>query len=208
MSCFITGTDTDVGKTIASSWMMLHLNANYWKPIQSGLDGSIDRETVQEITGFDESRFLPSTYELQQPLSPHEAAKRDGVSIDMSSLTIPQSDRPLVVEGTGGLMVPLNEKHLIIDLIKKLELPIVLVCRSTLGTINHTLLSIEAIKQRGLPIAGLIINGPKTHHNRKALEEYSNIPVITEIDWLKPLTKKALLSIQPEMNVSTLKRVA
>ena len=108
MSYFVTGTDTDVGKTIASAWLMLHLNANYWKPIQSGLDNSIDKETIQKITGFDAIRFLPSTYELQQPLSPHEAAKRDGIKIDMDRLTAPQSDRPLVVEGAGGIDGPLE----------------------------------------------------------------------------------------------------
>lgn len=203
MSFFVTGTDTDVGKTVAASWLMLHLGADYWKPVQAGLDET-DRCTVQQITGFDDTRFHACSYELTQPLSPHESAKRDGVEIDMQKFQLPLTDKPLIVEGAGGLMVPLNKNNLVIDLIVELKLPIILVCRSGLGTINHTLLSLEAIRQRSLPLAGIIINGEKSPHNRQALEEYGHAPIIAEIDYCDVLSRETLLSISPEIDLKTL----
>lgn len=197
---FITGTDTDCGKTIAAVWLALQLDGVYWKPIQSGLEQR-DVDTFKALTGFDDTRILHSIHELTQPLSPHEAAKRDGVRIDLEGFALPETDRQLVIEGAGGLMVPLNDKHLVIDLIKHLNCPAILVCRSTLGTINHTLLSLEALRARSIPVAGLIINGPKSPHNRQALEEYGRVPVIAEIDYLDPVSKESLLSIQPEIEL-------
>lgn len=194
---FITGTDTDVGKTVAAAWAMLQLDGVYWKPTQSGMPHDID--TVRALTELPEERFFPSTYVLSEPLSPHEAARRDGVSIDMAAFTVPETDRPLVVEGAGGLMVPLNDHSFVIDLIKQLGFPAVLVCRSGLGTINHTLLSLEALRTRGIEIAGLIINGTKAPHNRQALEQYGGVPVIAEIDYLDPLNREALFNIKPEI---------
>jgi dethiobiotin synthase len=198
---FITGTDTDAGKTVASAWAMLHLDGCYWKPVQSGLDGAVDRESVMALTGLPADRFLPCTYELSQPLSPHESARRDGVQINLDAFTLPQADRPLIAEGAGGLMVPLNARHFVIDLIAHLGLPAILVCRSTLGTINHTLLSLQALRARDIPVAGLIINGPVTPHNRQALEEYGKVPVIAEIDFLSPPSRAALEDIKPEISL-------
>lgn len=205
---FITGTDTDVGKTVAAAWAMLHLNGAYWKPTQSGLEDGGDRQRVRELTGMGAERFFPCRYELTQPLSPHEAARRDGVQIEMPEFALPASPWPLVVEGAGGLLVPLNDRHLVIDLAAQLGLPLILVCRSGLGTINHTLLSLEAIRARNLPLAGLIINGPKTPHNRQALEEYGQAPIIAEIDWLQPLSREALLAVQPELDLTNLQAAA
>ena len=170
---FVTGTDTDVGKTVAAAWLTLQLGASYWKPVQSGIDGTTDEQSVRALTNMPDNRFFPSTYTLTQPLSPHESARRDGVKIDMNKFALPTCNRPLIVEGAGGLMVPLNETHFVIDLIAQLSIPAILVCRSGLGTINHTLLSLEALRKRNIPIAGLIINGPKTPHNRQAIEEYA-----------------------------------
>lgn len=196
---FVTGTDTDIGKTLASSWLLLHVNGFYWKPVQSGVPK--DRDTVQAITELPDDRFLPSAYELSQPLSPHEAAKRDGVEIDMAKFMLPQTDRPLIVEGAGGLMVPLNKDKLVIDLIKLLDLPVILVCRSGLGTINHTLLSLEAMNTRGIDVAGIIMCGPKSPHNREALEEYGKTPILVEIDQLDTVSKEMLLEIKPEFEL-------
>lgn len=198
---FITGTDTDVGKSVAAAWCMLHMDANYWKPSQSGLKPPTDTQWVQQVTEFSHHRFFEETYRLRQPLSPHEAAKRDGIKIDMSAFQIPESDRSLVIEGAGGLMVPLNRNNFVIDLIMQLELPTILVCRSGLGTINHTLLSLEAMRARKIDIAGVIINGPKTPHNREAIEEYGDVPVIAEIDQLETIDKKTLLAIKPEIKL-------
>ena len=139
---FITGTDTNVGKTIVAAWAMLHLDADYCKPTQSGLEPPTDTQQVQTITQFPVSRFHQEAYRLTQPLSPHEAARRDDISINMNEFRLPLTMRPLIIEGAGGLMVPLNDKNFVIDLIVQLNMPVILVCRSGLGTINHTLLSL------------------------------------------------------------------
>lgn len=204
MRVFVTGTDTDVGKTIASAWLMLHLDADYWKPVQSGLDDESDAAAVQRLTGADDDRFHPNAYALPEPLSPHESARRAGVEIEMTRFRLPETDRPLIVEGAGGLMVPLNDSAFVIDLIAELALPAILVCRSTLGTINHSLLSIEAMRRRGLPLAGVVLNGPPTPHNRAAIESYGKARVIAEIPPLAPLTTEALRRIAPECDLNQL----
>ncbi len=199
MAFFITGTDTGVGKTVAASWLMLHMQADYWKPVQAGLEET-DIDTVKQITALEDKYFHPCTYELTQPLSPHESAKRDGISIDMACFKLPKTDRPLVIEGAGGLMVPLNDDKFVIDLIKQFNLPAILVCRSGLGTINHTLLSLEAMRVRDIKVAGLIMNGKLSSHNREALEQYgSDVPIVAEIPHLENITAESLLKIKPEI---------
>lgn len=204
MTFFITGTDTEIGKTVASAWVMLHLKSKYWKPVQSGMDDETDAEAIASITECASDAIFPSTYELQEPLSPHEAARRDGVTIELSAFSLPETDGPLVVEGAGGLMVPLNDREYMIDLIAHLGLPSILVCRSGLGTINHTLLSLEALRNRNLPVAGVIIVGPPEPHNRQAIEYYGKIPVLGEIPQLVSVNKEALLEIEPEAAFSNL----
>ena len=199
--CFITGTDTDVGKTLAAAWLMLHLRADYWKPVQCGLEPATDRMTVQRLTALPARHVHAETYALDWPLSPHEAARRQGVEIRMSAFVPPKSDRPLIVEGAGGLLVPLNEESFMIDLAARLALPVILVCRSGLGTINHTLLSLEALKRRGLPLAGLIVNGEKAPHNRAALAQFGQVPILAEIDHLTRIDRASLLAIRPETDL-------
>jgi dethiobiotin synthase len=201
MRYFVTGTDTDVGKTIACAWLALHLEAHYWKPIQSGLEGETDEAVVRRLTGMADDRFVPSAYALPEPLSPHESARRAGVRIDFDRMPLPKTTGPLIVEGAGGLLVPLNEDALIIDLIGRLGLPVILVTRTTLGTINHTLLSLEAIRARGLPLAGIVLNGPDMPHNRQALEQYGKARVLGHIPPLDPLDRAALLAVKPEANL-------
>lgn len=205
---FITGTDTDVGKSVVSAWAMLHLDADYWKPTQSGLVPPTDLDTIKMMTGFSKDRFHPEIYQLTQPLSPHEAAKRDEIEIEMDKFILPKTDKTLIVEGAGGLMVPLNKDNLVIDLIKQLGLPAILVCRSGLGTINHTLLSLEVMRSRNIDVAGVIINGPKSPHNREAIEEYGKAPVIVEIDHLQKINAETLLKIQPEIDLMNLRAAA
>ncbi len=197
MNIFVTGTDTDVGKTIASAWIMLHLNADYWKPVQCGFEPITDSQYITQLTDFPLNRIHPTVYELKDPLSPHEAAKRSRVSIELSKFQLPETKTKLVVEGAGGVLVPLNKQEYIIDLIRHLSIPVILVCRSTLGTINHTLLSIEAIKSRNIALAGVILIGPLSSHNREAIETYGNIKVFGEIPILSSLNKETLLSIKP-----------
>jgi len=179
---------------------MLQMNANYWKPIQSGLEEK-DIDAVKTYTGLSDERFFASSYELTQPLSPHESAKRDNIEISINDFTLPPSDKPLIVEGAGGLQVPINKDHLVSDLIKHLNLPAIVVCRSGLGTINHTLLTLEALRARNIKIKGLIMSGEKSPHNREALEEYGHAPIIAEIDYLDEITPHTLINIKPEIKL-------
>ena len=203
---FVTGTDTDVGKTVVSAWLLTHLDALYWKPVQAGAEPETDAVTVRRLAEISEDRILPEAYVLPEAIAPHEAARRAGVAIDMAKLEAPASDRLLVVEGAGGLLVPLTSTDYVIDLAAQLHLPVILVARSTLGTINHTLLSIEALRRRGLLLAGVVVNGPDTPHNRAAIERYGEVNVIAEIPWLPELTRASLLEIEPELDLEKLAR--
>jgi dethiobiotin synthase len=203
---FVTGTDTDVGKTLVSAWLMTHLDAAYWKPVQAGVEPETDSMTVRRLAEVPAERILPEAYVLPEAMAPHEAARRAGLIIDMTKLSPPATDRLLLAEGAGGLLVPLNETAYVIDLAEQLELPILLVARSTLGTINHTLLSIEALRRRGLPLAGVVMNGPETPHNRAAIERYGGVNVIAEIPWLPSVTRATLRAIEPELDLEKLAR--
>lgn len=203
MRVFVTGTDTDVGKTIVSAWLMLHTQARYWKPVQAGLDET-DEATIRQLTNAGDERIVESVYSLPEPLSPHEAARRAGITIDMDKLTLPKGKDPLIVEGAGGLMVPLNDNSLVIDMIVQLGLPAVLVCRTTLGTINHSLLSLEALRARGIAVAGIVLSGPDVPHNRAAIESYGNVRILGHIPPLPQVTREALMSIAPEVDLLSL----
>ncbi len=204
---FVTGTDTDVGKTVVSAWLLAHLDAAYWKPVQAGTEPATDSATVRRLAELSGDRILPEAYVLPDAIAPHEAARRAGVVIDMAKLTAPPAtDRLLVVEGAGGMLVPLTDTAYMVDLAAELHLPLILVARSTLGTINHTLLSIEALRRRGLPLAGVVMNGPETPHNRAAIERYGEVNVIAEIPWLPELTRATLLAVEPELDLQKLAR--
>ncbi len=203
---FVTGTDTDVGKTLVSSWLLTQIDASYWKPVQAGVTPETDSWVVRRLAEIDPDRILPEAYVLPEAIAPHEAARRAGIAIDMARFVPPVSDRLLVVEGAGGLMVPLTDTAYVIDVAAELHLPVILVARSTLGTINHTLLSLEAIRRRGLPLAGVVINGPETPHNRAAIERYGQVEVIAEIPWLDVVNRSTLLAIEPELDLMKLAR--
>ena len=203
---FVTGTDTDVGKTVVAAWLVTRLDGCYWKPVQAGNHPETDSAIVQRLTGARPGRILPEAYVLPEPIAPHEAARRAGIAIDLERLVPPPCDRPPVVEGAGGVLVPLTDKAFVIDLARELELPVILVTRSTLGTINHTLLSLEAIRRRGLVLAGVVVNGPETPHNRAAIERYGQVEIIAEIPWLDQLTPSTLMAIQPELDLAKLAR--
>jgi dethiobiotin synthase len=203
---FVTGTDTDVGKTLVAAWLLTQLDASYWKPVQAGVMPETDSSVVRRLAEIEPDRILPEAYVLPEAIAPHEAARRAGIAIDMAKFVPPVSDRLLVVEGAGGLMVPLTDTAYVIDLAAELHLPLILVARSTLGTINHTLLSLEAIRRRGLPLAGVVINGPETPHNRAAIERYGQVEVIAEIPWLDVVNRSTLLTIEPELDLMKLAR--
>lgn len=182
---FITGTDTDVGKTFVSAILTAGLRATYWKPVQSGAKDGTDTQTVQRLSKLDDSHFLPETYLLQEPLSPHAAAELEGVRIDASNLKLPATDsyktEHLLIEGAGGLFVPINWEYQLIDLLEDWKIPVILLVRSGLGTLNHTQLSIEALQRRGIPIFGLVMNGPLNQTNRESLSKLTRVPILAEI---------------------------
>ena len=166
----VAGTDTNVGKTIVSSLLVAKLNAHYWKPIQCGeLDTGGDSATIKKLTGIEENRIIPEAYRLKMAASPNQAAEAEGITIEDKNLILPSHDGPLVVELAGGLMVPLRDNWLQIDQIKIWNLPVVLVARSGLGTLNHTLLSLEAMEKRNIQVTTLILNGEKHEGNYKTL---------------------------------------
>ncbi|MCD6586446.1 MAG: dethiobiotin synthase [Desulfobacteraceae bacterium] len=181
---FITGTDTDIGKTVVSAILMAGLNAAYWKPIQSGQDGMTDTDWMRSVTGFSDESFIPETYLLSQPLSPHASAEYDRRRIELSAFNLPDNEKypRLIVEGAGGVMVPLNKNQLMIDLMKYLDLPVLLVARSAIGTINHTLLSIDVLRRKGLEVLGVVMNGLKNQINKEAIESFGRVHVIAQVD--------------------------
>lgn len=190
---FVTGTDTGIGKTVVSAILTKALNGTYWKPIQAGLEEETDTEFVRRTTELGDSHFIPEEYRLNTPMSPHAAAEIDGVEIRMEDFNLPDcSTDHLVVEGAGGLMVPMNDEDMIIDLISYLDLPAVVVARSTLGTLNHTFLSLEALRKRNIPVIGVVLNGPQHESNRWTIEEYGNVDILAEIEDINPLNARTL----------------
>ncbi|MDX2216791.1 MAG: dethiobiotin synthase [Oculatellaceae cyanobacterium bins.114] len=184
---FVTGTDTNVGKTVVSAMLTVGLNGIYWKPVQSGLEPMTDTEYVRSVTQLNEAHFLRERFRLTQPLSPHRAAELDGVEIRLADFQFPNVSptAPLIIEGAGGLMVPLNKTDFMIDLIQHLSLPVCLVARSQLGTINHTLLSLRQLQRANISVLGVIINGELNPSNREAIAHYGQVPILGE---LAPLT--------------------
>ena len=183
----ITGTDTDIGKTVFSAALMLGLedaghSPHYWKPIQSGIEDRVDTRCVQKYTNLPDERFLPERYIFSEPLSPHRAAEIDGVEIDIDALQdvtqIPSCDGSMVIEGAGGLMVPLSRKNLQVNLYQKWNIPLVLCARTGLGTINHTLLSLEAIWSRNIPLKGIVFIGEENLDNIRTITEFSDTKIL------------------------------
>ena len=191
---FVTGTDTGVGKTVVSAILTAGLGAVYWKPVQSGLEGVTDTEWMRRVTGLPEAHFVPETYRLQHPLSPHAAAALEEVCIELERFQVPDMDPStyLIVEGAGGIMVPLNAQHTLLDLMKRLEFPVLLVARSGLGTINHTLLSIEQLRRHHIEVLGVVLNGDKNPGNRMAIEHYGKVSVLAEIENLTQIDRQSM----------------
>ncbi|MFC1884235.1 dethiobiotin synthase [Thermodesulfobacteriota bacterium] len=192
---FVTGTDTGIGKTLVSAILVAGLKGEYWKPVQSGIEDVTDTQWIKQKTGFTDDYFHPETYNLKLPLSPHASAVNDGVRIDLEFFRIPENRKSnyLIIEGAGGIMVPLNEKHFILDLIKKFNIPTLLVSSSSLGTINHTLLSLEQLRRHGLEVMGVVMNGEINSINREAIERFGKVNVLAEIKKLTDITLKTLI---------------
>jgi malonyl-CoA O-methyltransferase len=179
---FVTGTDTDMGKTLVAACLVRRWQADYWKPTQTGLIQDVgDSRTVAWLAGVGPERIHPPRFSLQAPLSPEAAAAAEGVTIRLEDFVLPETAAPLVVEGAGGVLVPLGGGALMVDLMRRLGLPVVLVARGTLGTINHTLLSIEALRRRDMAVHGVVLVGLVAPGNKEAIERYGEVAVIAEL---------------------------
>jgi dethiobiotin synthetase len=188
----VTGTDTDIGKTVFSAALAGALGAVYWKPIQAGLEDETDSQTVARLSGLPPQQILPEAYRLRTPASPHLAAELDGVFIEPGSLLLPQTDRPLVVEGAGGLMVPLTREVTYLDVIAMWRVPVVLCARTTLGTINHSLLSIAALRARGVAILGVAFTGDENVESERIIADMGGVARLGRLPHLAPLTSETL----------------
>lgn len=193
---FVTGTDTNVGKTVLSSLLCAALPGDYWKPIQTGAKEGTDRQAVISWGGIAEDSCFPEAYIFDEPVSPHLAAKWSGKEILLEKVTIPKTREahPLIVEGAGGVLVPINGRQFMTDLMHQLALPVVLAARSGLGTINHTLLSLACLRNAGIQVCGVVLIGPANPDNREAIEKYGKAMVVGEIPPLEAIDRKALLN--------------
>jgi dethiobiotin synthetase len=179
---FITGIGTDVGKTIVSSVLTEALHADYWKPIQTGNYYGTDTEFVKKLVGNEKSKFHKEAYSYEPSLSPHAAAQAMGEEIDVNRILLPTTENTLIIEGAGGVMVPITQNFLIIDLIKKFDAEVILVVQHYLGSINHTLLSIEFLKSQKVNFKGIIFNGSPQKSSEDVIIKYSQVPVLGYIN--------------------------
>ena len=203
MKIFITGTDTNVGKTLISSWIALHTGFSYFKPIQTGLNEGSDSLEVHKLS---KAKTYLEVYAYKEPLSPHLAAKIENDMIDIEKIVLPEVSN-LIIEGAGGVLVPINDSYLMIDLIKKLDAPVILIAPTTLGTINHTLLSLEALKSRNIMVLGVIMNGKQNPQNSNAIEFYGCTSVLAEFPKLESVSMNALKSIALSQKLKQLLKV-
>ena len=188
----VTGTDTDIGKSVVSAMLVQALSADYYKPVQAGMDGETDTEFVKRLSGMPNEYFWPEAYRLQTPASPHLSAKLDGVTIDVNHLELPHSNRLLIVEGAGGLLVPLTDDVLFIEMFARWKAPIVLCASTRLGTINHSLLSIEALRHRNLEILGVVFVGDKMESSETAIVNFGQVKHLGLLPILDPLDSRSL----------------
>lgn len=187
MTAFVvTGTDTDVGKTVFAAGLAAFLDGWYWKPVQAGLDDGGDAERVAALSGLPRERILPEAYRLTTPCSPHRAAEIDGIAITAQALSLP-SRRPLIVEGAGGALVPLRDDWLMADLFAQWGLPAIIVARTALGTISHSLLTIEALRARGVPVHGVAFMGDAVEDSEATICRIGKVRRLGRLPWITKL---------------------
>ncbi len=193
MQYIIAGIGTEIGKTFISSILTESLQADYWKPIQSGALDFTDSDTVKSLISNDKTVFHPEAYRLNQPMSPHAAAAIDGVEIELSKFQLPQTDNHLIVELAGGIMVPLNDHETNLDLIKKLNIPVILISKNYLGSINHTLLSAEILKMNNIPVKGLIFNGEQNKYSEDFILNYTKLECLGRVNFEENIDKDVVM---------------
>lgn len=187
---FITGIGTDVGKTVASAVVVQALQAHYWKPIQAGFEQGTDAETVRRLVTHPSSVFYPEVYKLVAPTSPHWAAAQENITIDIKEIVrqVPTTNQPLVIEGAGGLLVPINSHSFVVDLIKALNAKVILVSRNYLGSINHSLLTAQVCKQYELDVVGWLFNDERYIDYEGDICRWTNLPSLGTLPFLDELT--------------------
>jgi dethiobiotin synthase len=192
---FITGTDTNVGKTVLSALLCSALDAAYWKPIQTGTAEGTDRKTVAALAGLPADRMPEEAYVFTPPVSPHLAAQLAGTRVELDRIRRPDISYRLVIEGAGGVLVPINESEFMLDLMRRLGASIIVASRTGLGTINHTLLTVQCLRAASLPLRGVVLIGDENPDNRCAIERYGDVPVIGWIPRLPSIDRAALIEV-------------
>lgn len=201
---FVTGTGTEIGKTVASAILVEALKADYWKPVQAGDLQNTDTMTVKDLVSNNQSIFYPESFRLTKSISPHAAATYDNFEIKENNIIPPQHANTLIIEGAGGLMVPLNRNFLMIDLIQKLKAEVILVSKNYLGSINHTLLSAEALQSRNIPVRGIIFNGSSVSTTETFIREYTGLKTLFCIDNEKTINKQTILKYASNPTINQL----
>lgn len=201
MKYFITGIGTNVGKTVASAVLVEAMKADYWKPIQSGTIESRDLETVKSLVSNKQSVFHPEVYSLKEPLSPHFAAKLENIEIDINHINLPKTNNHLLIEGAGGLLVPINSKHYVIDIAKKFDCEVILVISNYLGCINHSLLSIEYLVKNNYKLHALVLNGNFEDEVKQVIINYCKGVKVIEIPNLAELSKENITEIATKISL-------
>lgn len=193
MSRFVvTGTGTDIGKTVFAAALTQALDGCYWKPVQAGLEDGTDAQRVAALTGLPADRILPEVWRLRTPASPHHAADLEGVRIDVDALTPPDCARPLIIEGAGGALVPLNPDVLFADVFARWGLPVVVCASTALGTINHSLLTLESLRSRSVSVLGVAFIGAANDSSEAAIVRFGRVKRLGRLPWLDPLTPGTL----------------
>ena len=190
---FVTGIGTDIGKTVVSAIIVEALKADYWKPVQAGTYYSTDSENLKKWISNTITVIHPESYCLKAHMSPHAAAENESVQIDFDKIILPQTNNTLVIEGAGGVMVPLNDKYFIMDLIKKFDAETIIVIQNYLGSINHSLLTFDVLKNKGIKIIGLVFNGPPHALSEKIILSYTGVPCLASISPEQEINKKIIL---------------
>lgn len=188
----VTGTDTGIGKTVFAAGLTTLLAGIYWKPVQSGIEEKTDTESATHLARLSPEQRLPERWRLKEALSPHRAAELDGIEIDAEALVLPTVRQPLVVEGAGGLMVPVNRRTFFVDVFARWGAPVVLCARTGLGTINHTLLSLEVLRSRSVPLLGVAFIGDEMIDTQRTIAEMGKVLVLGRLPHLDPLTPETL----------------
>lgn len=195
---FVTGIDTDAGKTIASAILVEKLKADYWKPIQAG--EPTDSDTVRSLVSADRT-IHPEGIVLKAPMSPHAAAKLEDIDLRAEHLSVPETENSLIIEGAGGLLVPINDDEFVINLAKQFDVEVILVSRNYLGSINHTMLSISYLKQNGFKVAGIIFNDTPNPETERFILQYSQLPCLGRIDVLTEINPSTIQSQLKNINL-------